>query len=82
MKTNIKKIELDELCLNNLPDKLPNVTIRDFTEDINISGYIVCKHDKRRSCPMGISFGNEIFCKSDIIMSLRKNTASINVLEG
>lgn len=80
--TNIKKIELKELCLNDLPDKLSDVTIQDFTEDINISGYIVCKHDKRHFCPMGISFGNEVFCKSHIIMSLRKNPASINVLEG
>ena len=78
METGTQKIELNELCLNNFSGRLSHDFIQDFTEDINISGYLVCKHDKRHSCSMGISFGNEVFCKSEIINSMKKNINSLD----
>jgi len=62
----------EELCIKNLNQPLSNSAIQKFTEDINISDYIICKHEKGRICKCGISFGNEIFCKSKIINELKK----------
>ena len=62
----------EELCLADLNQPLSNSFIKNFTEDINIADYIICKHEKGKICKCGISFGNEIFCKSIVIIQLKK----------
>lgn len=70
MEISIRKEKLEEICLKDFNGPISINTLKVFTEDINISGYVICKHSKGHYCPLGIAFGDQTFCKSDIIYSV------------
>jgi len=66
LENNQPKYSLIEACLNEAGNQ-SSLSINNFTENIYSSGNIVCYHPKRKYCLMGITFGIEIFCKSELI---------------
>lgn len=73
MNVSIIKENLNEICLAELEQPYSLEKIQEFIEDINISGFVICKHPKCGMCKSAIYYGSEVFCKSKIINSLNHN---------
>ena len=81
MEAIIKKDQLKEICLSDLKLPFSKKAIQSFTEDINITGYVICKHAKGKLCDLSVSFGSELFCKSEIINSLKENKTPADIID-
>lgn len=69
---NKDQLQTDALCFEKANFDLAELNVKDFTEDINLKGYLICNYVEGSQCKCGISFGKNIMCSSLFILSLRK----------
>ena len=61
------------LCLEELGKEMSAEKIKEFTKDINLKDYLVCKHKNGLFCSYGITYADVIMCNCDSVINLQRN---------
>ena len=61
------------LCFEEYGNDISREKISEFTQDINLKDYLVCKHKSGTFCGYGISYANLIMCNCNKVVNLQRN---------